>query len=135
MLRRPPRSTRTDTLCPYTALFRSILVTHDLGVVRRLCDRVLIMYAGRVVETGVTKELLAAPKHPSTQALLASITRMGDTRDRLQAIEGTIPCLSALPPCCRFTRSAAGSFGQPCVSTGRARGSAVHSKQQPETIP
>src|SRR3546814_16634927 len=45
-----------------------ILVTHDLGVVRRLCDRVLIMYAGRVVDTGVTKALFAAPKHPYTHA-------------------------------------------------------------------
>src|SRR3546814_17035096 len=103
MLRRPPRSTRTDTLCPYTALFRSILVTHDLGVVRRLCDRVLIMYAGRVVETGVTKEVFAAPKHTYTQALLASIPRRCDTRDRLQPLEGTIHDLRALPPACSFT--------------------------------
>src|SRR5690606_12042967 len=79
-----------------------ILVTHDLGVVRRLCDRVLIMYAGRVVESGVTAEILAQPKHPYTQALLASIPKMGDTRKRLQAIEGTIPDLRQLPPGCSF---------------------------------
>jgi len=79
-----------------------ILVTHDLGVVRRLCDRVLIMYAGRVVESGVTAEIFAQPKHPYTQALLASIPKMGDTRKRLQAIEGTIPDLRQLPPGCSF---------------------------------
>jgi oligopeptide/dipeptide ABC transporter ATP-binding protein len=79
-----------------------ILVTHDLGVVRRLCDRVLIMYAGRVVETGATATIFRAPQHPYTQALLASIPKMGDERRRLQAIEGTIPDLTRLPPGCSF---------------------------------
>ena len=79
-----------------------ILVTHDLGVVRRLCDRVLIMYAGRVVESGAAAAIFGAPQHPYTQALLASIPRMGDERRRLQAIEGTIPDLSRLPPGCSF---------------------------------
>ena len=79
-----------------------ILVTHDLGIVRRLCDRVLIMYAGRVVETGSTADIFAAPQHPYTQALLASIPRIGDERPRLQTIEGVIPDLSRLPPGCSF---------------------------------
>ena len=80
-----------------------ILVTHDLGIVRRLCDRVVIMYAGRIVESGVTADIFAKPQHPYTRALLASIPKMGDTRDRLQAIEGTIPDLRDLPPGCSFT--------------------------------
>ncbi|MFN4089564.1 MAG: ABC transporter ATP-binding protein [Alphaproteobacteria bacterium] len=79
-----------------------ILVTHDLGVVRRLCDKVLIMYAGRVVETGPTRRIFGTPEHPYTRALLASIPHMGDTRRRLQAIEGTIPDLRDLPPGCSF---------------------------------
>jgi oligopeptide/dipeptide ABC transporter ATP-binding protein len=79
-----------------------ILVTHDLGVVRRLCDRVMIMYAGRIVETGSTEAIFGRPSHPYTQALLASIPRMGENRKRLQAIEGQIPDLSALPPGCAF---------------------------------
>ncbi len=79
-----------------------ILVTHDLGVVRRLCDRVVIMYAGRAVETGRTEEIFAAPQHPYTEALLASIPRIGDDRDRLTAIQGQIPDLRHLPPGCVF---------------------------------
>ena len=79
-----------------------VLVTHDLGVVRRLCDRVLIMYAGRIVESGATEAIFTAPRHPYTQALLASIPRMGEEVSRLRAIEGQIPDLSALPPGCAF---------------------------------
>jgi len=79
-----------------------VLVTHDLGVVRRLCDRVLIMYAGRIVESGVTESIFQAPQHPYTQALLASIPRLGAGLDRLRAIDGQIPDLSALPPGCAF---------------------------------
>ena len=79
-----------------------LLVTHDLGVVRRLCDRVLSMYAGRIVETGSAAAVFAEPQHPYTQALLASIPRIGQERERLQAIEGQIPDLRRLPPGCRF---------------------------------
>ena len=79
-----------------------ILVTHDLGIVRRLTDRVVIMYAGRAVETGETEAIFTAPKHPYTQALLASIPRIGHTGNRLTAIEGTIPDLTNLPPGCAF---------------------------------
>jgi oligopeptide/dipeptide ABC transporter ATP-binding protein len=79
-----------------------VLITHDLGVVRRLCDRVLIMYAGRFVETGATEAIFTAPQHPYTQALLASIPKMGEDVNRLRAIEGQIPDLSNLPPGCAF---------------------------------
>lgn len=79
-----------------------VLVTHDLAIVRRLTDRVVIMYAGRAVETGETETIFAEPKHPYTQALLASIPRIGQTGNRLTAIEGTIPDLTSLPPGCAF---------------------------------
>lgn len=79
-----------------------ILVTHDLGIVRRLTDRVVIMYAGRAVETGETEAIFTDPKHPYTQALLASIPRIGQIGSRLRAIEGTIPDLTRLPAGCAF---------------------------------
>jgi len=79
-----------------------ILVTHDLGIVRRLTDRVVIMYAGRAVETGETEAIFTDPKHPYTRALLASIPRIGQTARRLTAIEGQIPDLANLPPGCAF---------------------------------
>lgn len=79
-----------------------ILVTHDLGIVRRLTDRVVIMYAGRAVETGETEAIFTDPKHPYTRALLASIPRIGHAGNRLTAIEGTIPDLTNLPPGCAF---------------------------------
>lgn len=79
-----------------------ILVTHDLGVVRRLTDRVMIMYAGRAVETGETEAIFTDPKHPYTRALLASIPRIGHTGRRLTAIDGQIPDLADLPPGCAF---------------------------------
>ncbi len=79
-----------------------ILVTHDLGIVRRLTDRVVIMYAGRAVETGETETIFTEPKHPYTRALLASIPRIGHVGKRLTAIDGQIPDLTNLPPGCAF---------------------------------
>ncbi len=79
-----------------------ILVTHDLGIVRRLTDRVMIMYAGRAVETGETEAIFTDPRHPYTRALLASIPRIGQTGRRLTAIDGQIPDLANLPPGCAF---------------------------------
>ncbi len=79
-----------------------ILVTHDLGIVRRLTDRVVIMYAGRAVETGETEAIFTEPQHPYTRALLASIPRIGHTGNRLTAIDGTIPDLTNLPAGCAF---------------------------------
>ena len=79
-----------------------ILVTHDLGIVRRLTDRVVIMYAGRAVETGETETIFTEPKHPYTRALLASIPRIGHIGKRLTAIDGQIPDLTNLPPGCAF---------------------------------
>jgi oligopeptide/dipeptide ABC transporter ATP-binding protein len=78
-------------------------ITHDLGVVARLAERVLVMYAGRVVETGPTGRLYETPHHPYTAGLLGSIPPMlGDERPDLPQIGGTPPELSALPTGCSF---------------------------------
>src|SRR5690606_29737664 len=79
-----------------------ILVTHDLGVVAEFADRVLVMYAGRVVESGTVAQLFAEPRHPYTQGLLKSIPRLEENRRRLDAIEGTVPKPTELPDGCSF---------------------------------
>jgi oligopeptide/dipeptide ABC transporter ATP-binding protein len=67
-----------------------------------MCDRVAVMYAGRVVESGPVRRIFDAPAHPYTRALLDSIPRLGGDRQRLTAIEGQPPDLAALPPGCPF---------------------------------
>jgi oligopeptide/dipeptide ABC transporter ATP-binding protein len=79
-----------------------IFVTHNLGIVARMCDRVAVMYAGRIVEEGPVRAIFDAPAHPYTQALLESIPRLGEARARLTAIEGQPPDLASLPPGCAF---------------------------------
>lgn len=78
------------------------LITHDLGVVVEHCDRVMVMYAGQVVEEGPTAEVIGAPRHPYTQGLLASIPRPGLRGQPIHPIEGQVPDLIDLPPQCRF---------------------------------
>jgi len=94
-----------DLLKELTGQERSalILITHDLGTVARYAHRVIVMYAGRVVETAPAGALYASPRHPYTRGLLASVPRLdGDTGVRLVPIEGQPPDLSALPPGCAF---------------------------------
>jgi oligopeptide transport system ATP-binding protein len=80
-----------------------ILITHDLGVVARYAERVVVMYGGRIVEQGPAHELYRRPRHPYTRALLASVPRLdGPAGERLAAIEGSPPDLAALPPGCAF---------------------------------
>ena len=79
-----------------------IFITHNLGIVAKMCDQLAVMYAGRVVESGPVSRIFNAPAHPYTEALLNSIPRMSDNRQRLTAIEGQPPDLSALPPGCAF---------------------------------
>ena len=79
-----------------------IFVTHNLGIVARMCDRVAVMYAGRIVESGAVRQIFNAPAHPYTRALLASVPRLGAARARLQAIDGQPPDGAALPPGCAF---------------------------------
>jgi oligopeptide/dipeptide ABC transporter ATP-binding protein len=79
-----------------------IFITHNLGIVAKMCDAVAVMYAGRLVEGGPVRTIFSAPAHPYTRALLESIPRMSDGRDRLTAIDGQPPDLAALPPGCSF---------------------------------
>jgi oligopeptide/dipeptide ABC transporter ATP-binding protein len=78
-----------------------VLITHDLGVVAELCDKVAVMYAGKIVEEGTVEDIFDRPKHPYTQGLLNSVPRPGK-RERLQPIEGQPPNLHDLPKGCRF---------------------------------
>jgi oligopeptide/dipeptide ABC transporter ATP-binding protein len=77
-------------------------VTHDLGVVAQVCDRVNVMYAGRIVEGGDVRRMFASPQHPYTRALMASVPVLGSKQDRLYQIEGQPPNLLNLPPGCPF---------------------------------
>ncbi|HEV2034537.1 MAG TPA: ABC transporter ATP-binding protein [Candidatus Dormibacteraeota bacterium] len=81
----------------------TILITHNLGVVAGMCERVMVMYAGRVVESGPTEDVFAHPKHPYTWSLLRSIPRLdADRREALKPIEGLPPDLIDLPSGCAF---------------------------------
>jgi len=79
-----------------------LLITHDLGVVAQLCERVAVMYAGTFVEIGALRAVFQEPKHPYTQGLLRTIPRLGDRRARLDIIEGRVPDLIQPPAGCRF---------------------------------
>jgi oligopeptide/dipeptide ABC transporter ATP-binding protein len=78
-----------------------LLITHDLGVIAETADRVAVMYAGRIVETGSVRDIFRNPKHPYTRGLLASIPG-GVAGSRLKAIDGVVPNLASLPPGCSF---------------------------------
>jgi oligopeptide/dipeptide ABC transporter ATP-binding protein len=79
-----------------------VLITHDLGVVAEYCDRVMVMYAGQIVESGPTGEVINNPLHPYTQGLLNSIPRLSDLNRKITPIEGSVPDLIGLAPQCRF---------------------------------
>ena len=79
-----------------------LLITHDLGVIAEVCDRVVVMYGGQIVETGTTEEILTSPKHPYTQGLLASLPGTGGRDVRLNPIPGTVPSAVDWPAGCRF---------------------------------
>jgi oligopeptide/dipeptide ABC transporter ATP-binding protein len=79
-----------------------ILITHDLGVVAEMCDRVAVMYAGEIVEQTDVGSLFRDPLHPYTRGLIGSIPVVGDVRDELAVIPGTVPNLVDLPKGCRF---------------------------------
>src|SRR3546814_758277 len=176
---RPPRSTRTDTLFPYTTLFRSttaldvtiqaqildlladlkrdfgtaiIMITHDLGVVAGLCDRVMVMYAGRVVEKGPVRDIFYRPQHPYTFGLLKSMPRIDEHgASTLAAIPGQPPNLQNLPQGCTYRERCPFAFDlcraeDPALrpigpassgpaSSGKDREKACHLERLEEAIP
>src|SRR4030095_9283191 len=79
-----------------------IFITHNLGIVAKMCDQLAVMYAGRVVESGPVSQIFNTPAHPYTQALLNSIPRMSDKRNRLVPNPAEPPCSVALRPGCHF---------------------------------
>jgi peptide/nickel transport system ATP-binding protein len=79
-----------------------LLITHDMGVIAAAADRVAVMYAGRLIETGSTRALIANPRHPYTRGLMGSIPSLARPRDRLVQIQGAMPRLDALPDGCAF---------------------------------
>jgi oligopeptide/dipeptide ABC transporter ATP-binding protein len=104
-----------------------IFITHNLGIVAKMCDQLAVMYAGRVVESGPVSQIFNNPTHPYTEALLSSIPRMSDNRQRLTAIEGQPPDLSALPLGCSFAPRCPEVFDRcrtqapPSLTTGPGR--------------
>ncbi|RLB27886.1 MAG: ABC transporter ATP-binding protein, partial [Deltaproteobacteria bacterium] len=83
-----------------------MLITHDLGVIAEIAQRIAVMYAGRIVEEGQTESIFEDPKHPYTRGLLKSIPKLGERarygRQRLQEVSGIVPSLYELPPGCSF---------------------------------
>jgi peptide/nickel transport system ATP-binding protein len=79
-----------------------ILITHDLGVVAEVCDRVVVMYAGQVVEHGTVEQIFSEPRHPYTEGLLKAVPRLGVKQDKLAVIPGTVPSPTEWPIGCRF---------------------------------
>ncbi len=79
-----------------------MLITHDMGVIAETCDRVAVMYAGRIVEIGPVQQVIHAPAHPYTMGLMASIPDLETDLERLAQIDGAMPRLDAIPPGCAF---------------------------------
>lgn len=79
-----------------------LMITHDLGVVAQMCDRVIVMYAGRIVEEAPVSELFSNPKHPYTKGLIASVPKLGSHVTSLPSIPGNVPDLSVMPVGCKF---------------------------------
>ena len=94
-----------------------VLITHDLGVVASAADRVMVMYAGRVVETGTVREIFHEPDHPYTQGLLASLPSLGRRRNRLERIAGQPPSPINVPSGCPFhPRCPIAQLQDPCAT-------------------
>ncbi|SFC66874.1 dipeptide/oligopeptide/nickel ABC transporter permease/ATP-binding protein [Tropicimonas isoalkanivorans] len=93
-----------------------LFITHDFGVVAQLCDRIAVMYAGRIVETGPTAAILADPAHPYTRRLIACVPELGEGQRELHAIPGLPPAVDDLPPGCAFAPRC--DKAQPACRTG-----------------
>ncbi|HET6626409.1 MAG TPA: ABC transporter ATP-binding protein [Nocardioidaceae bacterium] len=113
-----------------------ILITHDLGVVAQVADRVAVMYAGRIVETAAIEEIYADPAHPYTEGLIASIPRLEQKGNPLSPISGSPPNLMRLPsgcsfhPRCPYMRDRCRSDEPPLYDVGPGRASACHYYQE-----
>ena len=80
-----------------------ILITHDLGVVAEVCDEVAVMYAGKIVEHGSSRQIYSTPRHPYTKGLMASIPKLGQQSGKLSTIPGMVPTIKERPMGCRFS--------------------------------
>lgn len=87
-----------------------LFITHDLGVVAEVCDEVVVMYCGRVVEKGGVEELFARPSHPYTIGLLNSIPKLGESVEELEAIPGNVPNPKYMPKGCKFAPRCSRAF-------------------------
>ncbi len=115
-----------------------LLITHDLGVVAEMASRVLVMYAGEVVEEAPVDLLFDAPGHPYTEGLLAAVPTLDTTRERLQTIPGMVPAATDWPAGCRFRDRCAHAWER-CTSEppalaqlGPAHRVRCHLVQEPE---
>jgi peptide/nickel transport system ATP-binding protein len=115
-----------------------LLITHDLGVVAETASRVIVMYGGEVVEEAVVETLFDAPHHPYTEGLLKAMPRVGQTRDRLSTIPGTVPPPTAWPNGCRFRDRCAYAWERcesehpPLYQIGNEHVSRCHLAEEPE---
>lgn len=91
-----------------------LLITHDLGVVAEMCDRVVVMYAGKVVEQGTVVEIFRKPSHPYTIGLMKSVPKLEERQERLPSIPGNVPSLELMPKGCRFASRCTFAF-EKCV--------------------
>jgi peptide/nickel transport system ATP-binding protein len=92
-----------------------MLITHDMGVIAETCDRVAVMYAGRIAEIGPVHEVINQPAHPYSMGLMAAIPDMTIERERLNQIDGAMPRLNAIPPGCAYNPRCPRAFGR-CVA-------------------
>ena len=115
-----------------------LLITHDLGVVAENCTRVIVMYAGEVVEESGTEELFARAHHPYTEGLLGAMPKVGGTAERLATIPGTVPPPTAWPAGCRFRERCSYAWDRcerehpPLYQIGEGHTSRCHLAEEPE---
>jgi peptide/nickel transport system ATP-binding protein len=106
-----------------------LFITHDMAVVAQLCDRVYVMYAGHVIESGNTAEVITSPAHPYSIGLLQAAPENGEPRSLLKAIPGTVPNLAKLPAGCAFRGRCSYGDAQ-CAQSPPLAGLETHSQQQ-----
>ncbi|MFF0224523.1 dipeptide/oligopeptide/nickel ABC transporter permease/ATP-binding protein [Streptomyces sp. NPDC004629] len=106
--------------------FALILVSHDLALVADVTDRVVVMYGGQIVETGVTADLVAAPAHPYTRGLLGSVLSLESAAERLTQISGVVPAPADFPAGCRFTDRCPRASGRCRTTAPDPRGTPTH---------